>query len=110
MPHRNTANNPDTPGGETLPGSAIEGPAGWIGKAVVLDTQGPLIYIGVLIELTKDHYVLAEADVHDSNDSRSSKELYLLETRDLGVRVNRTRVIVERREVVSLSLLADVRD
>ena len=36
--------------------------------------------------------MLADADVHHAHDSRTTRELYLLETRDLGVRVNRTQV------------------
>jgi hypothetical protein len=78
------------------------------GKVVVMDTQGPLIYIGTLSHATDAYYVLAEADVHDSNDSRASKELYIVETRDLGVRVNRRRVLVLRNQVASISLITDV--
>jgi hypothetical protein len=81
-----------------------------VGKVVVLDTQGPLIYIGTLAQVTEAFYVLMEADVHDSNDSRASKDLYVVEARDLGVRVNRKRVLVMRAQVASASLLADVVD
>ncbi|MGN6369152.1 MAG: hypothetical protein ACTHN5_12895 [Phycisphaerae bacterium] len=79
-----------------------------LGKIVVLDTQGPLIYIGTLAELGSPFVVLAEADVHDCNDSRATKDLYLVETRDLGVRVNRRRVVVMLSQIASISLLEDV--
>ena len=79
------------------------------GRQVVLDTQGPLVYIGTLQEIGRGFLLLAEADVHDRNDSPATKELYLLETRELGVRVNRERVIVMWEQVASLSLLEDVR-
>ena len=79
-------------------------------QVVILDTQGPLIYIGTLKQLTEGLVVLEEADVHDTNDSRASKDLYLVETRDLGVRVNRGRVIVVRGQIASVSLLKDVVD
>lgn len=81
-----------------------------VGKVIVMDTQGPLIYIGTLTQVTEVFYILMEADVHDSNDSRASKDLYVVETRDLGVRVNRKRVLVMRAQIASVSLLSDVAD
>jgi hypothetical protein len=80
------------------------------GEEVVLDTQGPLIFIGRLMEVGAGHVVLVDADVHDTNDSRASKDLYVLETRDLGIRVNRAMVMVMRGEVASVSFLRDVVD
>jgi len=82
----------------------------YVGMVIVLDTQGPLIYIGTLQRVTGVSLVLAEADVHDSNDSRATKDLYLVETRDLGVRVNRSQVVVMRGQISSVSLLKDVVD
>jgi len=83
---------------------------GLVGKVVVMDTQGPLIYIGTLERVTEAFFVLVEADVHDSNDSRASKDLYVVETRDLGVRVNRNRVLIMRPQIASVSLIRDVVD
>lgn len=80
----------------------------WIGQIVVLDTQGPLIYIGTLIAATWAFVELRDVDVHDTNDARATKDLYLTETRHLGVRVNRAKVIVHRAQVISASLLADI--
>ncbi len=79
-----------------------------LGKIVVLDTQGPLIYIGTLAQVNGPFVVLVEADVHDSNDSRATKDLYLVETRDLGVRMNRHRVVVMLSQIASISTLEDV--
>ncbi len=91
--------------------SALSDPlAAFIGEIVVLDTQGPLIYIGRLERISEVFLQLAEADVHDTNDSRASKDLYLVETRDLGVRANRTLVIVMRAQIASVSLLREVVD
>ncbi len=90
--------------------SSLAGAPCYIGGNLAGWLAGPLIYIGTLAALTSAHYVLTDANVHDTNDSRSGKELYLLETRDLGVRANRARVLIERREIVSLSLLTDIRD
>jgi hypothetical protein len=84
--------------------------ARFTGEEVVLDTQGPLIYIGRLVEVGATYVAMVEADVHDTNDSRASKDLYILETRDLGVRVNRSLVLIMRSQVASASLLRDVAD
>lgn len=82
----------------------------FLNQIIVLDTQGPLIYIGTLIRATEHCLILSEADVHDTNDSRASKDLYLVETRDLGVRANRGQVLVMRHQIASISLLKDVVD
>ena len=78
------------------------------GRVVILDTPGPLIYIGTLKSVHQDILVLEEADVHDTNDSRSTKDYYISQTRDLGVRANRAMVMVHRGYVISVSLLEDV--
>ena len=94
-------------GADVSDASALEA---LVGQIVVLDTQGPLIYIGMLQRATAGTFLLIDADVHDSNDSRATKDLYLVETRDLGVRVNRSSVLVMRQQVSSVSLLKDVVD
>jgi hypothetical protein len=80
------------------------------GEIVVLDTASPLIYVGKLLRITPHVLELCEADVHDMNDSRSTKDFYLLQTRDLGVRPNRARVLIHRSHVTSVSRLADITD
>jgi hypothetical protein len=82
----------------------------FVGQVVVLDTQGPLIFIGTLERATGGTLLLVDADVHDTNDSRASKDLYVVETRDLGVRVNRRAAVVMRHQVASVSLLREVVD
>lgn len=84
----------------------------YIGRRVVLDTQGPLIYIGRLEAFDERGYWLTDADVHDRHDGHSGKERYINEAHELektGSRhVNRRRVFVERQAVVSVSALEDV--
>ena len=84
----------------------------WLRRRVVLDTQGPLIYIGRLQKFDAQGYWLSEADVHDRNDGHSTKEVYLSQARALEKsgthNVNRQTVFVVRHEVVSISPLDDV--
>lgn len=82
------------------------------GQRVVLDTAGPTIYIGSLEEYDDAGFWLRDADVHDRNDGYSTKEEYVSEAchleRNGDRRVNRKRVFVDRRAVISVSALADV--
>ncbi len=84
----------------------------FINRRVVLDTQGPLLYIGQLAAWDERGYWLADADVHDRHDGHASKEEYTNTAHSLdqaGERhVNRRRVFVERHAVVSVSALDDV--
>jgi hypothetical protein len=82
----------------------------FVGQNVVLDTQGPLIYLGRLEQVGPSALVLIEADVHDRSDGRASKEEYMFESKVHGVRVNRRSVIVKRSEIASISLLDDVQN
>lgn len=84
----------------------------FLNQRVVLDTQGPMIYIGTLAGYSDRGYWLADADVHDRSDGHSSKEVYVNEVRELersGTRrTNRRRVFVERHAIISVSALSDV--
>ncbi|MBX3451044.1 MAG: hypothetical protein KF777_15875 [Planctomycetaceae bacterium] len=88
--------------------SAAEIPSELIGQVVVLDTSAPFIYLGTLLAADHRYLILADADVHDLRESRTSRERYILESLEHGVRVNRAKVYVSRDEVVSFSALADV--
>jgi hypothetical protein len=80
----------------------------WIGRQVVLDTAGPVVYLGTLERIHQEGYWLTDADVHDRNDGQASKELYVLEAGLHGIRANRRRVLVMRSVVISASLLEEV--
>ncbi|MFQ6049378.1 MAG: hypothetical protein ACE5K7_08440 [Phycisphaerae bacterium] len=88
-----------------MEGSPLDG---LIGQQVVLDTAGPMVFIGRLEQITPEGFWLSRADVHDRQDGHASKELYVLEAKLHGVRANRRRVFVMRSDVVSISLLDDV--
>lgn len=83
-----------------------------MGRRVVLDTNGSMIYIGTLERHDAGGYWLSDADVHDRRDGHSTKEEYISEAHDLeragSRRINRRRVLVERHAVVSVSALDDV--
>ncbi len=79
-----------------------------LNEQVVLDTATPIVYIGKLVEITEQAFVLHGADMHDCRDGHANKELYLAEAHRDGVAVNRRNVVVMRSVVISVSRLADV--
>jgi len=84
----------------------------YLRRRIVIDTNAPMIYIGRLVAHGEAGFWLDDADVHDRSDGHSTKEQYVNEAhaldRDGSRRVNRRRVFVERRAVVSISALDDV--
>jgi hypothetical protein len=79
-----------------------------IGQEVVVDVASPYVFLGTLIGEDRHYLILDDADAHDLRDTNTSRELYIVETRRLGIRSNRKRVWVRLSEVVSISALADV--
>ncbi|MHC4593122.1 MAG: hypothetical protein ACYS8L_10585, partial [Planctomycetota bacterium] len=63
-----------------------------VGEEVIVDVRGHHVYIGVLKEIGNEVLVLDGADVHFCDDSQTTSELYLLETKKNGIRPNRRKV------------------
>jgi small nuclear ribonucleoprotein (snRNP)-like protein len=79
-----------------------------IGQQVVVDTDSSYVYIGTLDSAGADYLALSNVDVHDTTDSRSTKEHYTHEARKLGMRENRKLTWLRVARVVSISRLDDV--
>ena len=79
-----------------------------LNEKVVVDTDGPIVYLGTLVEIGKGGITLTDADVHDCRDGHATKEVYLAEASRDDIAVNRNRVVVSLRHALSVSRLADV--
>lgn len=79
-----------------------------IGTQVVVDTDSSYIYIGNLDAAGSDFLVLTNLDAHDMADTKTTKEFYVHETKQLGTRTNREKTYVRLTRVVSLCKLEDV--
>jgi len=79
-----------------------------IGEKVVLDTGTPIVYVGILREVSQHTFVLDEADLHDCRDGHSTTEVYVAQAAGGGVTANRNSIVVMRSVVISLSRLGDV--
>ncbi len=79
-----------------------------IGNNVVVDAESLFVFIGHLSEVRDRTLVLTDADVHDLRDSKTTRELYVLDSKVHGIRANRKRVLIPLNQIVSVSLLSDV--
>ena len=77
-------------------------------QQVVVDTRSPWVYIGTLAEVQTDCLLLTNVDVHDSGETSTPKERYVLDSTKTGITPNRRSVYVNLEYVVSVSLLAEV--
>ncbi len=80
-----------------------------LNETVVVDTDSEWIYIGVLKRVGSDALHMEEVDAHCGSDSSSNKELYIYETRQNGLQVNRHEVFINLSRVLSVSPLAAIR-
>src|SRR5260221_737998 len=82
--------------------------AAMYGKQVVVDTDTSYVYVGLLESAGSDYLALTVVDVHDTADSKSTKEAYAHESKKLGVRANRKITYVRLARVISISALDDI--
>lgn len=79
-----------------------------IGRKVVLDTAGSTVYLGTLEAIRPDGYWLEDADIRDGSEGHDTKEQYICQARERGIRPNRRRIFVFAHAVISVSRLEDV--
>jgi hypothetical protein len=80
----------------------------YVGKIVVCDLDQSYLVLGCLESFSESHVQFTDADLHDHREANSSKDVYIIESRRLGVRINRTRVAVPRHRLLAMSLLEEV--
>lgn len=78
-----------------------------IGKLVAVDTNSSVLVIGRLLRVNADVLMLEDADLYDSSEAHSSKELYAINAKKLGVRVSRKRIYVLKDRIVAITRLDD---
>lgn len=78
------------------------------GQTVICDLADHYLLIGVLDQVGPQHLSFLDADLHDHREANSTKDVYLIETRRFGVRINRTRVSIPRPALLAISRLDDL--
>jgi hypothetical protein len=77
----------------------------YVGKIVVADLDEFFMVLGTLQAVAADALVFTDADLHDHREANSTKEVYAIETKKIGIRVNRVQVAIPRHRLVAISLL-----
>ena len=75
---------------------------------IVIDVTSSYVFLGTLTTYDDRYLVLNDADVHDLRDTVTTRERYVLESKQHGIHKNREQVFVCRQDIVSISRLVDV--
>jgi hypothetical protein len=78
------------------------------GQVVVIDLRSPYVCLGTLTAADAEYLEIKDADLHDFRDSSASREIYVYDSVRLGIRRNRTRVLVRRSEVVAIGRFDEI--
>ena len=82
--------------------------AEFVGEVVVLDLSSPYVCLGTLHRVDAEFFELHNADLHDFRDSSATRDVYVYDSRRLGIRRNRERVLIRREEVVAMTRFLDI--
>jgi hypothetical protein len=77
-------------------------------QVVVIDVREQYLAIGTLAEVGDEHVLLLDCDLHDHREANSTKDVYLIETQKIGVRINRRRCTIPTGNLIAICRLADV--
>ncbi|MEN8152474.1 MAG: hypothetical protein ABFR75_00500 [Acidobacteriota bacterium] len=75
----------------------------YLKKKIVVDTSSSWIYIGNLKNIGENSIELTDVDVHDSKDTTTTKEIYLVRSKETGIKSNRENVFINLDYIVSFS-------
>jgi hypothetical protein len=82
----------------------------FLGQTVVIDTASFYVCLGTLETFDDLYLCLRDADLHDLRDTQTTREYYVASSRATGIKRNRKRVLIVRRDVVAIARLEDVVD
>jgi hypothetical protein len=77
------------------------------GITVIVDTDGPEIYVGRCDDVLDGEVILMDADVHREDDGGLSKSAYLKRAAQYGVWKKLARIAIPRDRVLSVRRLVD---
>ena len=78
------------------------------GITVVVDTDGPEIFVGRCDDMDDERVLLLDVDVHRDGEGGRSKEDYVQKAARFGVWKKHDRLVVDRARVTSVRRLAEV--
>ena len=81
---------------------------GMIGTEVVAELGHGFTAFGTLATVDGAHIVLTDVDLHDQAEANSSRDVYAIETAQIGIRANRKRLYIPRSRLICMSPLSDI--
>lgn len=82
--------------------------ASLVAQEVVIDLRSTYVCLGTLRGFDTEFLEVADADLHDFRDSKATREVYVFDSARLGIRRNRTRVLIRLSDVVGITLVRDI--
>ncbi len=79
-----------------------------IGQEIVVDLRSHYVCLGTLMCIHELYLELKNADLHDLRDTDTTREQYVVESSETGIKRNRRWLLVVRNDVVAIARLADV--
>ncbi len=80
----------------------------FLNQVVVVDTDSSFVYLGTLAKVGEQFVQLKDLDAHDTRETPTTKERYVMDSKRFGVKANRKEISIRHEKIVSLSLLQDV--
>ncbi|MBY0230609.1 MAG: hypothetical protein K2W96_15090 [Gemmataceae bacterium] len=82
----------------------------YLGEKVVIDLTSPYVCLGTLSRLDEHCLEVKNADLHDLRDTDTTRENYVAESKMTGIKRNRKRLLLFRRDIVAVGRLDDFVD
>ena len=80
----------------------------YVDQVVCVDLKDGFVLYGTLQTYSEEALSFINADFHDPREANSSKDVYALETQNIGVRVNRKQCQIPRLNLISICLLSEL--
>ena len=78
------------------------------GITVVVDTDGPEIFVGRCDDMDDDKVILLDVDVHSDGEGGRSKEEYVKKAAQFGVWKKHDHLVIDRARVTSVRRLGEL--
>jgi hypothetical protein len=78
------------------------------GITVVVETEGPLTYIGRCHDMDDEKVVLKDVDEHDEGRDEATKQEFISKAAQIGVWAKHKHLVLPRAEVKTVRRLGDV--
>ncbi len=81
-----------------------------LGQKIVVDLRSEYVCLGTLVRFDENYLEIKNVDLHDLRDTETTRENYVASSHATGIKRNRKRLLLVRREIVAVTLLDDVVD